>query len=230
MTSENPRKLYRSGVNRMIGGVCGGVAEYFSLDPTLVRVLWLIFSIFTGVGIPVYFLCLVIVPSNPDHVARPEPQEKVKNENVALIVGLTLVIVGIALFSGHGFPRFWALGFPWIGFWPFQWRFIWPVLLILFGLWTIFTNLQREQKDSPASAASGAVPRFRLFRSQSNRMIGGVCGGLAKFWNTDVTVIRVIYVVLTLLTNFFLGICVYVVALIVIPVEDESAAGPNPRF
>ena len=67
MTSESPRKLYRSGVNRMIGGVCGGVAEYFSLDPTLVRVLWLVFSIFTGIGIPVYFLCLVIVPSNPDH-------------------------------------------------------------------------------------------------------------------------------------------------------------------
>jgi phage shock protein C len=228
MTTESPRKLYRSGVHRMIGGVCGGLAEYFALDPTLVRVLWLIFTVFTGIGIPVYFICLIIVPNNPDHKAIPQAHS-IKSENIALIIGITLVVVGVSLFYDHTFPHFWSFGFPGIGYWPFQWRYIWPVLLILFGFWYIFHNLQKEKNDTnsnPSQPAKG----YRLYRSQKTRMIGGVCSGMAKYWNIDVTIVRVIFVVLTLITNFFLGIGVYIIALMVIPVEEEEVAnGCKPR-
>jgi phage shock protein C len=223
MTTDNPRKLYRSGINRMIGGVCGGAAEYLSLDPTLMRILWILFTVFTGAGIPVYIICLIIVPVNPDH-ANIVQQKNVKNENVALIVGITLVIIGIALFYDRSVPHFWTLGYPWFGFWPFRWRYIWPTLLILFGLWYIFQNLHREKQV--VAGLPGAEPqrKVRLFRCQSNRMIAGVCAGFAKYWDMDVTIVRVIYVVLTLLTNFFLGIVIYFVAVIVIPVEDDTSA------
>jgi phage shock protein C len=227
MTTESPRKLYRSGVNRMIGGVCGGLAEYFALDPTLVRVLWLIFTVFTGIGIPVYFICLIIVPNNPDHKVLPQ-EHAIKSENVALIIGITLVIVGVSLFYDHSFPHFWSLGFPGFGYWPFQWRYIWPVLLILFGFWYIFHNLQKEKTDTNPTAAPSKG--YRLYRSQRTRMIGGVCSGLAKYWNIDVTVVRVIFVVLTLITNFFLGIGVYLIALMVIPIEEEITDDYKPHI
>lgn len=58
------KKLKRSIANRMIAGVCGGIAEYFDLDPTLVRVAYVVLSLLTGgfPGIFVYIVLWVIVP------------------------------------------------------------------------------------------------------------------------------------------------------------------------
>ncbi|EOS79342.1 hypothetical protein C817_02902 [Dorea sp. 5-2] len=56
-----PRKLYRSRKNRMICGVCGGVAEYFNIDPTLIRLVLAIFA-FTGTGIFAYIVAAIIIP------------------------------------------------------------------------------------------------------------------------------------------------------------------------
>ena len=60
---ENYKKLYRSKDNKMISGVCGGIAEYFAVDPTLIRLLWVAVSIFGfGTGLIVYIICAIIVP------------------------------------------------------------------------------------------------------------------------------------------------------------------------
>jgi phage shock protein C len=62
------RRLYRSGKNRILGGVCGGVAEYFKMDPTLIRILWAIIVFFPpGLGILLYILFWIFVPRNPNH-------------------------------------------------------------------------------------------------------------------------------------------------------------------
>lgn len=55
------KKLYRSTSNKMICGVCGGIAEYINIDPTVVRLLWVIFGVF-GVGFLVYILAAIIMP------------------------------------------------------------------------------------------------------------------------------------------------------------------------
>lgn len=60
------RRLYRSDRDKMICGVCGGIGEYLNIDPTLVRLLWVIFG-FTGMGILAYFLAAVIIPLNPQY-------------------------------------------------------------------------------------------------------------------------------------------------------------------
>ena len=60
--SQGPRKLVRSRNNRYIGGVCGGVAEYVNMDPTLVRVLTVVISVFTGVPIILYLIALFLLP------------------------------------------------------------------------------------------------------------------------------------------------------------------------
>lgn len=58
------KKLYKSRVNRMLCGVCGGIAEYFNIDPTIVRLLAVLIG-FTGGGILAYFICAIIIPDAP---------------------------------------------------------------------------------------------------------------------------------------------------------------------
>ncbi len=56
------KKLCRSENNKIICGVCGGIAEYFNVDPTLVRVGWAIISAFAGAGILAYIVAAIIMP------------------------------------------------------------------------------------------------------------------------------------------------------------------------
>jgi phage shock protein C len=62
-----PKRLYRSGREKILGGVCGGIGEYFGVDPTLVRLLWVLFSLAVGVGVLFYIIAWIIIPRNPRH-------------------------------------------------------------------------------------------------------------------------------------------------------------------
>lgn len=57
------KKLYRSIKNRMLAGVCGGIGEYFNVDPTIIRLLWVVFSCFGGSGLLAYIIAIIIVPN-----------------------------------------------------------------------------------------------------------------------------------------------------------------------
>jgi len=64
---EEPKRLYRSVKDKMIGGVCGGIAEYFTLDPTLVRLGYIVLSVFTVFsGALAYLVLWIIVPLRKD--------------------------------------------------------------------------------------------------------------------------------------------------------------------
>jgi phage shock protein C len=59
----NPKRLYRSRQHKLIAGVCGGLAEYFNIDPVIVRILWVVFF---HIGLLAYIILWVIVPEAPD--------------------------------------------------------------------------------------------------------------------------------------------------------------------
>ena len=59
------KRLYKSNKNKMLAGVCGGIAEYFNIDPTLVRLGWAILCMFAGSGILAYIIAAIIIPQNP---------------------------------------------------------------------------------------------------------------------------------------------------------------------
>lgn len=59
------KRLYKSRINRKLCGVCGGIAEYFDLDPTLVRVGLVFFSLLGGSGVLAYIICAIIMPEQP---------------------------------------------------------------------------------------------------------------------------------------------------------------------
>ena len=59
------RKLYRSRTDRKLAGVCGGLAQYFNVDATLIRVLFVALAVLGGSGLVIYLVMWVIVPSEP---------------------------------------------------------------------------------------------------------------------------------------------------------------------
>ena len=69
------KKIYRSETDRKIAGVCGGLAEYLEIDPTLVRLAWAIFVLCAGTGIIAYLLAALIIPS------ESEVEMVIKKEN-----------------------------------------------------------------------------------------------------------------------------------------------------
>ena len=64
----NGKKLYRSDENKMLAGVCGGIAEYFGVVPTLIRLAWVVFSLLGGSGLLAYILAAIIIPRDDSNL------------------------------------------------------------------------------------------------------------------------------------------------------------------
>jgi phage shock protein PspC (stress-responsive transcriptional regulator) len=60
------KRLTRSTTNKMLAGVCGGLAEYFQVDPTIIRLLWVLFSLCGGSGLLAYIVAAIIIPKGPE--------------------------------------------------------------------------------------------------------------------------------------------------------------------
>lgn len=60
------KKLYKSNKNKMLDGVCGGIAEYFNIDPTLVRLGWVVFCALGASGVLAYIVAALIIPRDPE--------------------------------------------------------------------------------------------------------------------------------------------------------------------
>ena len=60
------KKLYKSNTNKMLEGVCGGIAEYFGIDPTIVRLAWVVFCALGGSGILAYIIAAIVIPRRPE--------------------------------------------------------------------------------------------------------------------------------------------------------------------
>jgi len=144
------KKLYRSRKDYMIAGVCGGIAEYFDVDSTLVRLLTVLIVLLGGAGIVAYLIAWVIIPKNPEQVSddafdqREQFKDKVKKgaeevieevkehfeseshshisgKNERLLVGIIIIVIGV-IFLLNSF-------FPWIAIGR-----LWPLLLIAAGI------------------------------------------------------------------------------------------------
>lgn len=59
------KKLYRSNTNRKLCGVCGGLAEYFDIDPIIIRLIFIFLTLFVGGGLLIYLICALVIPKSP---------------------------------------------------------------------------------------------------------------------------------------------------------------------
>ncbi len=66
------KKLYRIKEDKKLAGVCGGFAEFFGIDPTVVRLIWALISLCAGTGILAYIVCAFVIPEKPDDYVTVE--------------------------------------------------------------------------------------------------------------------------------------------------------------
>jgi phage shock protein PspC (stress-responsive transcriptional regulator) len=224
---ESPKRLFRSRTDRMIGGVCGGVAQYFGLDPVLIRVVWALAFFIGGSGFVAYIVAWIVVPENPEAESNAE-KKKTKSDST-MIWGLVLIAIGaILLFQRNDWFDFYPHWGPW-WFGDFDAGVILPVILILVGvvyLVTVSKNANDAEKVQKSSG--GSTMEKKLTRSVSDKMIAGVCGGVAKYFNVDPSIVRIVWAVATVAAPF-LGVVLYIVMLVVVPEETviQSTAGPK---
>lgn len=65
--NRNEKRLYRSRKDKMLAGICGGLAEYFDVDPSLVRLASVLLCLYAGTGLLVYILAAIIIPEDPTY-------------------------------------------------------------------------------------------------------------------------------------------------------------------
>ncbi len=116
-------RLYRSRRDRMLAGVCGGIAEYLGIDAVLVRLITLLL-VFAGVGIPAYIVAWIIIPEEPATDGEIKEEEEVHATRVRKNTGILIIIVGIILLIDQFYPN-WDL---------FK---LWPLVLILAGIYLL---------------------------------------------------------------------------------------------
>jgi phage shock protein C len=123
------KKLYRSKKDSVIAGVCGGIAEYFELDSTLIRLLFILIVFLGGAGVVAYIIAWIIIPPNPEQITEQEKdisQPTGKQENNRKIWGgLILIILGLFFLLRSFFPHF-----VMVKFWPFVLVIIGAILIL----------------------------------------------------------------------------------------------------
>ncbi len=143
------KKLYRSRTDSMIAGVCGGLAEYFDIDASLVRVGAVLFTLAWGSGILAYVILWLIVAQKPlessvmeseggqKEAVKADESNELERDKGVLFVGIILTVLGFLLLMNN------YLSFAWLSF-----RRLWPLLIIFVGLMIIMKGSGSKGDES----------------------------------------------------------------------------------
>jgi phage shock protein C len=234
MTNQYHR-LYRSQTNKVLAGVCGGLAEYLNADPTVIRLVWILLTFLGGSGIVLYILAIFIIPENVI-TASSSTSPPVKSDFTAgRIFGILFVIAGIIILLDN------LEIFSFCRIWDMSWEFVFPGILILAGIYLLTKRTRRTENQSnsdlphgyeqplenqsPSSESpkeSSTNPKvFR--RSTTDKKIFGICGGAGEFFGIDPTIVRIAYAIFTVLSSG-MGIILYFLMYLIVPEDKHQQA------
>jgi phage shock protein PspC (stress-responsive transcriptional regulator) len=132
------KKLQRDTQHKVIGGVCAGLANYFGMDATLLRLLLAFMILFAGTGLWLYIILWIVMPAgrfepSSDGVETfvSETSQAPKKNSGSMVIGLTFIGLG-ALGLLHRFVP------------EFNWQMIWPIALIVLGLILILPKAKQS--------------------------------------------------------------------------------------
>jgi phage shock protein C len=204
------KRLYRSQSNKMISGVCGGIAEYFEVDPTLIRLIVVAIALFGGVGLLAYIAAIFIIPNNPDDTPSENTSKNLIKDK-SLFWGSMLIIFGLFFLLRQAGLFY---GFE---FWRIPWQMVWAAFLIIIGLYLLMNRKKKEDTESETFEINGK----KLYRSKIQKMLAGVCGGIAEYFEMDVSIIRILWAIITIASAGF-GILIYILMIIIFPERPEN--------
>ncbi len=232
------KRLFRSADNKIISGVAGGVAEYLNLDPTIVRLLWVLVTLFTGGAAFWAYVALWLFLPVGDNARGQAADPVIKLDEKSLgVIAWILISLGVL----------WLLAN--FGILPFIWRSLrgvmrimglvfWP-LVLLAGGWLILSKLGHT--DAIAQKVRGGIPegdsvkesvrsgyhtvreKTPLKRSADDRMLLGVCAGIARWLNIDPIIVRILWALFSL-ASMGTGVILYVIMAIIMPEDDSGGA------
>lgn len=180
------KKAYRSKRDCKIAGVCGGLAEYFNIDSTLLRIAMILLALYGGVGLILYVIAWLLIPPSPeeDPSERFQQSEKYRERVMSTAKdvgerieetwrsgkergfparGQTPLILGILVLVVGFFFLLNGLGFFNVQVsWTRWWRVVWPAVLVLVGGYLIYDHLHGEKQEEEVSdqtVTSGPRPQ-----------------------------------------------------------------------
>ncbi|AKI97246.1 PspC domain-containing protein [Kosmotoga pacifica] len=132
------KHLYKSRKDKVIDGVCGGLAKYLEVDSTIVRLLWALTAFIWGTGILLYILAMIIIPREPLGEDEPVENDAVHvekvhfNENTGkLLIAIGVIVIGLFLLLPGTFSIFF-------------WKFVLGLFFIAGGGYIIFRSIRKE--------------------------------------------------------------------------------------
>lgn len=154
---ENVKRLYRSNTSKVIGGVCGGLADYLNIDVALIRVAFVLLVLFGGSGVLVYLIMWIAIPAKTGNFAQYEDLSEKKNHessetvsqskkdnNSSMIAGIALIFVGMLFLVDRLMPYSHILD-------------LWPLLLVGLGVLLIKPEILRPTKSNEAETKHEVV-------------------------------------------------------------------------
>jgi phage shock protein PspC (stress-responsive transcriptional regulator) len=243
--SQTKRMLYRHPQDRLIGGICGGLADLTGMDANLIRILWVVATLATGGGGIIAYLALwMLLPVGTSAEGQLRPPTFALN---GLNLGRTAVIL-IALGVIWFLANIGALPWLWGAFWRTMSVVFWPALLIGVGYlllnysgrgeWKLNWNW-RETKDRVQNGVGERMPtkqslkqswnsfrqRFPIKRSRTDRIFMGVCGGIGQRIGIDPNLVRLVWAAFSV-GSIGMGVLIYVVLGLFFTEEPVTAVQP----
>ncbi len=239
---QSPRRmLFRSPADKLVGGVCGGMADFLGWDPTLVRIAWVVLTLVTGGGGFLAYLALWIllpVGTTEDGQQRPAAVE-LNEQNLSRVAFILIGLGGLWLLAN-------------IGILPWMWNLFgglfrvlfWPALLIGAGYlvlrytgrglkWNVNDTSERVKNgvndrmpstDDVKSGLRSARQNFPLKRSSTDKIFMGVCGGIGQKLGIDSNLVRLVWAAFSI-GSIGMGVLIYVLLGLFLPVEQTTDLG-----
>ncbi len=137
--AKQVNKLYRSRNDKIIAGVCGGIAEHFNVDPLWIRLFAVLLALIDGIGIVLYIIAWILMPENPAQkqgkktmaestVAKmtKKSEKKVRKHRGSFFFGFALIVVGAAYILRN----------------MFDFEYVWAFVLIALGAYFLMRSLK----------------------------------------------------------------------------------------
>ncbi len=246
------RSLYRHPTQRVLAGVAGGIADWLGWDVVVVRLLWVVlFFATSGAALPVYIVLALLLPTGTQ-IEGPVRRAPIHfgmqaSKPLALVLiglGLLWLLSNLGILPGLATAFFAVVR---VAFWPLLLIFVgWRILLALgvrlpsgnlgeqvgewsrsAAAWGAKTSAETgavmgEHFDSARSASATVSSTATLTRSSSDRILAGVCGGIARRYQIDPAIVRLLWAMVSLAT-MGLGVLAYVAAALLLPVEGGAS-------
>lgn len=140
------KRLYRDSRNKVLGGVCSGLANYFNLDVALLRVLFVVAFLFASFGFWLYIILWVVIPIDGQQIEENESGTNHRSETVSetvsssaskstsLIAGIAVMLMGVIFLINNFIPISWV------------WK-LWPLILVAIGV-VMIVNASKKGDDN----------------------------------------------------------------------------------